>query len=176
MGKRLSELGAVPLPVTKTDLFYVHRPNEDPADFRATSGQLAGVLTDLDSAQTLQNKKLTAGCSVGENANPVPLVASALSFSDGTDVGQVISKLLYASGGLNYGSIGGGGNASLTVTVTGAVVGDVCILGQRAFQTGIIFTAYVSSADTVTVVAENHTAGSINPPALTFDVLVMSIT
>jgi|SRR3989339_2193701 len=55
-----------------------------------------------------------------------------------------------------------------TISVTGAEVGDVVLLGApSAIEAGLIPTAFVSDADTVTVRLCNVTAGGIAPSALT---------
>lgn len=70
---------------------------------------------------------------------------------------------------LDFGSIGAGLQATLTITVTGAATGDVVLLGApAALEAGLSFCGYVSAADTVTVVVANNTAGSIDPASATW--------
>ena len=64
-------------------------------------------------------------------------------------------------------------NTTGTVTVTGAEVGDVAVASPRAaLEAGLSLYAYVSAADTVTVVGVNATSGTVNPASNTFDVIV----
>ncbi|MEZ0374917.1 MAG: hypothetical protein ACAI44_37875, partial [Candidatus Sericytochromatia bacterium] len=78
-----------------------------------------------------------------------------------------------ATASLDFGSINAATAADLTIAVTGAAVNDEVGIGLPAAPTaGIIFNAFVSAADTVTVRAYNFTAGAINPAAFTFRVTV----
>jgi hypothetical protein len=78
------------------------------------------------------------------------------------------------SASLDFGSIGTLTSADLTISLPGAKVGDLVVLGPPAAPTaGIIFWAFVSAADVVTVRASNFTAGSINPAAFDFNVAVL---
>jgi len=57
--------------------------------------------------------------------------------------------------------------------VTGAAVGDRVSLGLPAAPTaGIVFQAFVSAADTVTVRATNITANPVDPASATYKVKV----
>lgn len=49
-----------------------------------------------------------------------------------------------------------------SITVTGAAMGDFAVPSFSLSITGLVMTAYVSAADTVTVVLFNPTAGTIN--------------
>ena len=56
-------------------------------------------------------------------------------------------------------SAASGAQSTTTVTVAGAAIGDFCQATFSLSQGGMVFTAYVSAANTVTVVASN-TSGS----------------
>lgn len=80
---------------------------------------------------------------------------------------------LRASAALNFGSLTTLTSADLTITVTGAAVQDIVSLGLPAAPTaGIVFTAFVSATDTVTVRAFNVTSGTIDPASATYAVTV----
>jgi hypothetical protein len=65
-------------------------------------------------------------------------------------------------------------SADLTVTVTGAAVGDAVFIGLPAAPTaGFTFMGFVSAADTVTVRAHNCTAGTVDPASATYRVTVV---
>jgi len=68
---------------------------------------------------------------------------------------------------LNFGVISAQSYADLTITVTGAVIGDAVALGvhNTAVTAGVAYTAWVSAADTVTVRAHNYTGVSSPNPA-----------
>ncbi|CAB4155044.1 hypothetical protein UFOVP652_65 [uncultured Caudovirales phage] len=89
--------------------------------------------------------------------------------------GSTITKVRSASASLNFGSIAAVSQADLTIAVTGATVGDEVILGLPAAPTaGIVFNAFVSAANTVTVRASNITAGAVDPAAATYGVIVIA--
>lgn len=68
-------------------------------------------------------------------------------------------------------------NTTTTVTIAGAAVGDVALVSpSAALEAGLSLYAYVSAADTVTVVAVNATSGTVNPASNTFNVIVIKKT
>jgi hypothetical protein len=100
-------------------------------------------------------------------------VASDNGFIVGS--GSQITKVLSGSASLNFASIATTASADLTITVTGAAVGDEVILALPAAPAaGIVFNAFVSAANTVTVRATNVTALSVDPAAATYGVIVIA--
>lgn len=79
-----------------------------------------------------------------------------------------------ARASLNFASIAAGLQERLTITVTGALLGDeVTVAPEADIEAGLaIATAFVSAADTVTVIMANNTAGAIDPAACTYKVRV----
>jgi hypothetical protein len=89
--------------------------------------------------------------------------------------GATISKILSASASLNFGSISAASQADLTITVTGAAAGDEVIMALPAAPAaGLVFNAFVSAANTVTIRASNITASPVDPAAATYGVIVLS--
>jgi hypothetical protein len=89
--------------------------------------------------------------------------------------GNTITKVLSGSSSLDFGSISAVSQASLTITVTGAAVGDEVIMALPAAPAaGIVFNAFVSAADTVTIRASNITASAVDPAAATYGVIVIA--
>lgn len=89
--------------------------------------------------------------------------------------GKLDVNIRKASATLDFPSVASLGTQDLTITVTGAVVGDGVILGLPAApDAGIVYTAWVSSANTVTVRASNYTTGAINPASATFKAIVLA--
>lgn len=80
---------------------------------------------------------------------------------------------------INFASIATLRDASDTITVTGAATGDYAFVNPNAQITagtadlGVHIYAYVSAADTVTVVAVNPTAGAIDLASNTYLVTVI---
>ena len=94
------------------------------------------------------------------------------------DIGAA-KAFLTATASLNYGSIGvSGGFLDLDVTVTGAELDDwtsvncVSIRGAGDGSRALIFSSFVSAANTVTVRAINPTLVAVNPGTYTFKILV----
>lgn len=89
--------------------------------------------------------------------------------------GATLTKVLSGSASLNFPSIATTASADLTITVTGAAVGDEVVMALPAAPTaGIVFNAFVSAANTVTIRASNITGGSIDPAAATYGVIVLA--
>ena len=87
--------------------------------------------------------------------------------------GATLTKLRTASASLDFPSISAVSQADLTITVAGAAVGDEVAMALPAAPTaGIVFNAFVSATDTVTVRATNVTASPVDPAAATYSVLV----
>ncbi len=84
------------------------------------------------------------------------------------------TKILRGSQVINFGSINGAASEDQTITVTGAVAGDMVLIGlPAAIETGLVFTAFVSAANTVTLRASNITGSPINPASATFNAMVL---
>lgn len=78
-----------------------------------------------------------------------------------------------ASGNLDFPSINAANQADLTMTVNGAAVGDGVFLGLPAAPSaGLVFNAFVSALNTVTIRASNISGGSVNQGSMAFRVIV----
>lgn len=71
------------------------------------------------------------------------------------------------------GLIGAAGSVSTTVTVAGATLAMFVKAAYNSSLGGLTLSAYVSSANTITVVLANNTAGSITPSA---GIVTVSVT
>jgi hypothetical protein len=88
---------------------------------------------------------------------------------------NTITKVLSGSASLDFGSIGAGAQAGLTIAVVGAAVGDEVIMALPAAPAaGLVFNAFVSAANTVTVRASNISGVSVDPAAATYGVVVIA--
>ena len=86
-----------------------------------------------------------------------------------------VTKVLSATASLDFGSIGAAAQAGLTITVTGAAVGDEVVMALPAAPAaGLVFNAFVSAANTVTIRASNITASPVDPAAATYGVIVIA--
>lgn len=87
-----------------------------------------------------------------------------------------LQKTLTVAATLDFPSIAAVGTQALTVSVPGARVGDLVVLGlPDTVNNGVVFDARVSAADTVTVRALNITAGAIDPASASYRVSVIKI-
>ncbi len=86
--------------------------------------------------------------------------------------GSPLAGYLSATTTWNPGAVNTGTQTSKTITVTGAAVGDLVIAGFNQDLQSTQMTAYVSSANTVTVVLSNETGGDITFTSGTLKVAV----
>jgi len=76
---------------------------------------------------------------------------------------------------LDFPSISSNNNEELTMTVTGAAIGDIVMLGApSAIESDLTWCGYVSAADTVTVRLHNSSGGSVNPASATWRATVIN--
>lgn len=128
------------------------------------------------------NRAVAFGQIGGVNGAPLPAHASthATGGSDAITPASIGSvSFLTATASLNFTSIGvSGGFLDLNVTVPGAALDDwtsvncVSIRGSGDNSRPLIFSSFVSAADTVTVRAINPTLVAANPNSYTFKILV----
>lgn len=83
------------------------------------------------------------------------------------------APVLTGTGTVDFGSIGAGISAALSVAVTGAVVGDPVVVGTSITVLGLVPIGQVTSAGQVSVGFQNVTSGAIDPASCTFKVAVL---
>ena len=89
--------------------------------------------------------------------------------------GTAVTNYASATATLNFASIPTHDYEDLTITVTGAVVNDTVTLGLPAtVLVGVVYNAWVSAANTVTVRCNNFDAGPRDPASATYRVGVTS--
>jgi hypothetical protein len=106
---------------------------------------LEGAIYQLDNTLTSSN---------GEVNGAIKLVDA-----DGT---ALLLSTLTGSATYDPASLADGAGATTTVTVTGAALGDFALASFSLDLQGILLTAYVSAADTVSVRFQNETTGTID--------------
>ena len=110
--------------------------------------------------------------TVAENGT-INNIGGNLEFVDNSIV-YTMAKTLTTTATLDFPNTGGGDQSDLTVSFTGATVGDVVMLGVPVGSASDgIFFAFVSSADTVTVRFLNHKGTAIDPASGTFRVSII---
>ena len=130
-------------------------------DFVSTSGSVPWAIVDKAGSQL---------------ADLTTRPHSQLQSIQGGTVGSYyhLIKALSGSKVHDFGSIGSIATATTTTTVTGAAAGDtVLITPSTALEAGLVVYGYVSAADTITIVANNPTSGSIDPASRTYYVAVI---
>ena len=91
--------------------------------------------------------------------------------------GSTIAGVLKATATLDFASINAAASADLTITVTGAAVGDIVGLALPAAPAaGLVFNAFVSATNTVTVRASNITAAPVDAASASYSVVVTQVT
>lgn len=156
---------------------------------RVTVHPLAGLVHEFIAG--------TGGITAGQSVKVGATANAVLPVSSGADNGQVgialttasaaaaVSVLgsaagggggaaLFASAALNFAEVAAAGQQELTITVTGAAVGDGVVLAPPAApEAGLVFNGRVSATNTVTVRASNITASPIDPASATWGAFVI---
>ena len=74
---------------------------------------------------------------------------------------------------LDAGAVSAGATDTDTVAVPGVVLGDIVIgFSHGVSEAGLVKRAYVSAANTVTIVTYNPTAGSVNLASTTLTLII----
>lgn len=131
----------------------------------------AGVYITKSGNNILLSPAATAAYVGTTNLVATNLTTSAMTIGGGA----AITAYRSATATLNFASILASGSEDLTITVTGAAVGDTVTLGLPAtVLAGAVFNAWVSAADTVTVRCNNAGAIAVDPASATYRVGVTS--
>lgn len=91
--------------------------------------------------------------------------------------GTPVRQFMGATASLAFGAVGAGATVNKTMTVTDAADGDVVSLAVpiASQAAGMVYTAFVSAAGTVTVRAYNSTGATVTPATASFKVLVAKL-
>jgi hypothetical protein len=106
----------------------------------------------------------------GHSLNTIPAGETGLLYFRDEDVVDLLgtrspTEDLVATATLDFGSTAAGAISDLTVSVTGAVVGDVVSLGAPSIPNKGTFFAYVSATDVVTVRYANNDLTTAKDPS-----------
>jgi len=83
------------------------------------------------------------------------------------------SGMLRGSATYDTASLADGAGATTTVTVTGAAVGDFCMVSLGVDVAGITVTGYVSATNTVAVRIQNESGGTLDLASTTIRAVVI---
>lgn len=111
------------------------------------------------------------------DSNAISCMASLGLFKDATTTYGVFpqsTKTLMALTSVSVGTLAAGDSTTITVSVTGASINDVVLLGYPAgTTTGLIFQAHTSTANAVDIDVFNYTNQSKTQNALTYRITVI---
>ena len=113
---------------------------------------------------------------------PMEVIAGAVTIRLDSPMGKWLHRIFTILAGvgpqirgeapLNFPNTAAQTSSDLTISAVGSTLGQVVSLGAPAPPANSCFTAFVSAADVVTVRFCNFSAGSLNPGADTFSVIV----
>jgi hypothetical protein len=128
--------------------------------------------TTVQGAVTINESGADVDTRIEGDTNANLLVVDAGDDTVSIGGGTGIKEILTATAALDFPSITTVTDEDLTITVTGAAVGDACHLGLPAAPTGnLAWNCFVSATDTVTVRVHNYTDGAIDPASATYRVV-----
>lgn len=87
---------------------------------------------------------------------------SGIGIGEGSAAETLVNEVLNGTATIDPASIAAGATATASITVTSAALGDYVIIAPPYSLQGLVATAYVSAADTVTAVLYNPTAAAID--------------
>lgn len=115
----------------------------------------------------------------GHSLNTIPAGETGMLYFRDADVIDLLgtrapTEDLVATATLDFGSVAAGAIADLTVSVTGAVVGDVVAIGAPAIPNKGTYFGWVSATNTVTIrFANNDLSVAKDPASGTFKVRIL---
>ncbi len=118
--------------------------------------------------------KLTSGTNLSSvEAGAMEYDGTHLYFTPST-TRKILLKGLTNSSTINFPSISASSSSELNVTVAGASVGSSCSCAPNgSIESGLQWSCYVSSSNTVTIRLSNVSASSINPASKSWKVTVI---
>jgi hypothetical protein len=135
---------------------------------------LTGGNVGIGTATPAAKLAVNGGAHVGGDSDPgdnnlsvdgTSTLTGTVAIGSGTPIAKVVS----ATDTLDFGNTATLTSTDLTITVTGAAVGDSVAIGLPAApDANGCFTGWVSAANTVTVRFNNYSAGSIDPASATY--------
>lgn len=126
----------------------------------------ADVMTIADNTvvQTTASDNAVAftGSTISQLRVDIGATNSTAPFSQGTSTLTFSGDYLEGSATYDPPSLADGAGTTTTVTVTGAALGDHCVVSFGGDLSGISVTSYVSAADTVSVRLQNESGGVLD--------------
>lgn len=142
----------------------------------ATPSAMVHIAAGTTAANNAPLKLTVAGASLQTTPETGAIETDAngtLYYTPGASRYQITTALTNTAT-LNFGSTLPATSAELTITVTGAAVGDAVAIGlPTAPDANSSYTGYVSATNTVTIRFNNYSALSIDPASATFKAIVI---
>lgn len=170
---------------TGADFFAILRAPQNESTYDVYLPTTAGTLVGTGDTGTVTNDMLAGSIALSKITITGTPDGTKFLRDDGswqsaggglTIGGTAISKVLTATATLDFADQAPSSQEDLTITVTGAAEGDPVIIGApaAAHTTNVMFQAWVSSSDTVTVrFTHNDAVGNHNPDSGTFRVTII---
>lgn len=130
------------------------------------NGAFTGIIQyaiDVQNGNVRINGATTSNSFVKSGAT-----SSDILLGDGTT-----SQILSVSAVLDFPSTLANSTSTLTITSTGAVVGDVVTIGTPVPDSGCLYYAYVSASNAITVRFINMTIMAVDPASATFKTKIL---
>lgn len=111
-------------------------------------------------------------------AEQINRLSDTLSYIQSVNTGSEnsINRFISVSVSLNYPLIAAGAVGTLNVTVAGALVGDyVTVCPPSTLEAGLVYSGFVSAADTVTIRLFNGSGAGVDPAVASWKVLVTGL-
>lgn len=143
------------------------------SNWRAITGGVTKQLT-IDATASYLFKASNGVADLYNFPDAAPTVGQMLQASDGSGTLTFTTVYLSGSGTLDFPSTSTLTSEDLTITVTGAAVGDPVTVGapNGSVLSNSCYTAWVSATNTVTVRFNNYSIGSQDPASGTFKIRV----
>jgi hypothetical protein len=156
--------------VVDTDLFLMYLPGEASNKSRKVTRAiaLAGVVRETEDADL--------GVVDADELNAPLGAIDALTVATSITLGAILSKILTNTASVAFGTLAAGASADVTMTVTGAVTGDVAIVNPQAdIPDGLCLRSYVSASNTITINVTNASTGSISGASYSLKAVVLRV-
>jgi hypothetical protein len=176
------ESGAAFVGASSSDTLLVSRNGSCILNIQSPNSSVVGVYFSdpddrdvggvvYDHADDSLNFRINNSQRVSIDSSGIMDLGGGLSIAGGAQ----ITKLLTATAALNFPSIAANSTESLTMTVSGAVVGDTVIL-EGYTNTVVDYSARVSGSNTVTVYGRNISTSPVDPASTTFRATVVGVS
>ena len=122
---------------------------------------------DMKADLVRENGNHTVGNLVCTDVSAATGAIDALEVATGLTMGSTVAKVLKGALAITASTLAANATEDKTATLTGAVSGDVVLFSIVGLPAGLVVTAWVSSADTITFRITNLSSGSISGAAYT---------